>query len=187
MTSIKFTIPAQTEEYHVPLLNIEQMNRLVDISPRFIALISDEKFDFSNEENILTAFLQLVTTGSIFKKLAATLICPASRDYYIEADPENNEAGDFERNMKFVSRIPITYLIEGDTDETGKVILKPGVLLQSFLASNSNWCAPIGSLLSLWKSEVVSPEEEEVSSQDIPPEDGTTLTGFSSPSSERNE
>ena len=176
MDKITFKIPGHEGEYHIPLINFEQQDRLIDISPRFIDLISGEKFNYEKPGDLMTAFLQLVTTGSMFSKLAAALICPADRDYYCEVGASELPEGDYEANLKFVKRIPVTHLIEGFVDEKGKSAVKPGVLARSFLASNSNWFAPLGDLLSLWQSEPEQPAESEPS-QDTETPDGDNPTG----------
>lgn len=177
MEKITFPIPGVEEEYHIPLLNFDQQDEVLKIAPRFLAIISDKDFDFTKEENLVTAFLQLITTGAIFKKLAAAAICPASRDYYLGEDTEEGEIGDYKRNMKIVGRLPITYLLENHIDENGEKKLRPGVLLRSFFASNFEWFAPLGGLLNLWALEAKSEAEAPTDSEDTPPEIGKKPTG----------
>lgn len=174
MSKVTFKIPGVEGDYHIPLLNFEQQDRIMETAPRFLGMIGAEGFDFTNKENLLTAFLQLVTTGAIFKKLSAALICPAERDYYLDAEGDPEGIGDYARNMKIASRIPITHLFEGYVGEDKKPALRLGVLGQSFLASNSNWVGPLGSLTTLLSVEPVSEE----SKPDSP--DSSTATGEAS-------
>jgi len=176
MEKITFNIPGIKEEYHVPLLNFDSQDKLLGIAPRFFGKLGDIKFDSVDSagnkviptENLITLFLQLVTTGAIFKKLASSVMCPAKRDYYIESD--------YEDNLKIAGRLPATYLIEGFADKDGKAEMKSGVLLRSFLASNSNWLAGLANLTSLFQSEAKQEEESDTDSQDSPTPDGEAST-----------
>lgn len=113
-------------EYHVPAINLDQIDEMLIIFPTFMSIVQSPQFDASSQSHYIWALLKALEDAPL-KRIVETLLVPVDRDYWQKSDGVEN--------AKFVGRIQSKMVCS--TDATGNII--PGVILESFFGNNPDF------------------------------------------------